>query len=111
MKKNRWLPGVLIFLAFCVAGCGSQENKPGDTKEPEPSVSFEKGVDFVGAVRQVDADSGTMEFYNTSFDTMETYLYTGGTQILTKNDKEMWHRRLNPVRFMIFIQVKMGKRL
>ena len=96
MKKNRWLPGVLIFLAFCVAGCGSQENKPGDTKEPEPSVSFEKGVDFVGAVRQVDADSGTMEFYNTSFDTMETYLYTGGTQILTKNDKEMSASEIEP---------------
>ena len=96
MKKRRWLLGVIIFLAFCLTGCGSPADKPGKTKEPEPSVSYEKGVDFVGAVRLVDADSGTMEFYNTSFDTMETYLYTGGTQILTKNDTEMTASEIEP---------------
>lgn len=89
MKKSRWLSGVMILLTVCLTGCSSPSDKSGDTKEPEPSVSYEKGVDFVGAVRLVDPDSGTMEFYNTSFDTMELYRYTGATRILTKNDKEM----------------------
>ncbi len=96
MKKIRWLSGVLLFLAFFTAGCGSQADKPKNTKEPESAVKYEKGVDFAGAVKAVDAASGTIEFYNTSFETVETYPYTGGTRILTKNDKEMTASEIEP---------------
>ncbi len=66
------------------------------TNSPEPSVSYEQGADFVGAVGAVDEEQGTMEFYNTTFQTMETYPYTGGTQILTKNNKQMTASEIEP---------------
>lgn len=88
MKKYRFCLGVMIVLLLCLTGCGSSGKKAGNTKEPDAGVSYEPGVDFVGAVKAVDPDNGTIEFYNTSFDTMETYPYTGGTQILTKNEKQ-----------------------
>lgn len=96
MKKSRYLSGLLILLAFCLSGCGSSVKKPVNTKEPGTSVEYEPGVDFVGAVKQVDADKGTIEFYNASFDTMETYQFSGGTQILTKNEKELASSEIIP---------------
>lgn len=89
MKKSRVLLGVMLLLVVCLSGCGSSAENPGGTQEPESGVTYEKGVDFVGAARMVDPDSETMEFYNTTFDTIETYQYTGGTEILSKNEKEM----------------------
>lgn len=78
----------MIVLLLCLTGCGSSGKKVEKTKEPDTGVSYEPGVDFVGAVKAVDPDNGAIEFYNTSFDTMETYQYSGGTQILTKNEKQ-----------------------
>lgn len=96
MKKRRFLIGIWILSALCLMGCRSSANEPEGTKEPNEGVAYEKGVDFVGALKAVDTDSGTMEFYNTSFDCMETYQYSGGTHILTKNDKEMAAGELEP---------------
>lgn len=87
MKKYRYCLGVMIVL-LCLTGCGSSGRKAEKTKEPDTGVSYEPGVDFVGAVKAVDEANGAIEFYNTSFDTIETYRYSGGTQILTKNEKQ-----------------------
>lgn len=88
MKKYMYYLGVMVVLLSCLAGCGSSGKKAEETKAPDAGVSYEPGVDFVGAVKAVDPDQGVIEFYNTSFDTMETYQYTGGTQILSKNESE-----------------------
>lgn len=96
MKKRKYLFGLTILLAFCLAGCASTTKKPTKTGEPEMGVDYEPGVDFVGAVKLVDTDKGTIEFYNASFDTMETYPFSGGTQILTKNEKELSSSEIIP---------------
>lgn len=96
MKKRGFLIGILVLSALCLIGCRSSADGPEETAEPNEGVTYEKGVDFVGALKTVDTDSGTMEFYNTSFDSMETYQYTGGTHILTKHDKEMTAGELEP---------------
>ena len=85
-----------IVFQFGLTGCGSTAKKAEVTNSPEPSVSYEQGADFVGAVGAVDEEQGTMEFYNTTFQTMETYPYTGGTQILTKNNKQMTASEIEP---------------
>ena len=89
MKQAKMQICLFIVLLAGLTGCGSTAKKAEVTNSPEPSVSYEQGADFVGAVGVVDEEQGTMEFYNTTFQTMETYPYTGGTQILTKNNKEM----------------------
>ena len=78
----------MIALLLCLTGCGSSGKRVEATKEPDKGVSYEPGVDFVGAVKAVNSENGVIEFYNTSFETMETYQYSGGTQILTKNDRQ-----------------------
>lgn len=89
MKQAKMQICLFIVLLAGLTGCGSTAKKAEVTNSPEPSVSYEQGADFVGAVGAVNEEQGTMEFYNTTFQTMETYPYTGGTQILTKNNKEM----------------------
>ena len=89
MKQAKMQICLFIVLLAGLTGCGSTAKKAEVTNSPEPSVSYEQGADFVGAVGAVDEEQGTMEFYNTTFQTMETYPYTGGTQILTKNNKQM----------------------
>lgn len=96
MKKRKYLFGLTILLVFCLAGCASTTKKLAKTDEPEMGVDYEPGVDFVGAVKLVDTDKGTIEFYNASFDTMETYPFSGGTQILTKNEKELSSSEIIP---------------
>lgn len=96
MKKRKYLLGLTILLVFCLAGCSSTTKKPTKVDEPEMGVDYEPGVDFVGAVKLVDTDKGTIEFYNASFDTMETYPFSGGTQILTKNEKELSSSEIIP---------------
>ncbi len=95
MKKG-YLLGIVFALAICLTGCGTSSGKPAGTKTPDEEVTYEKGVDFVGAVRMVDNDNETIEFYNTTFDTMEVYPYSGGTRILTKNDKDMSASEIEP---------------
>lgn len=88
MKRYRYYLGVMIALLLCLTGCGSSGKRVEATKEPDKGVSYEPGVDFVGAVKAVNSENGVIEFYNTSFEMIETYQYSGGTQILTKNDRQ-----------------------
>ena len=96
MKQANIQICLFIVLLAGLTGCGSTAKKAEVTNSPEPSVSYEQGADFVGAVGAVDEEQGTMEFYNTTFQTMETYPYTGGTQILTKNNKQMTASEIEP---------------
>ena len=96
MKQAKIQICLFIVLLAGLTGCGSTAKKAEVTNSPEPSVSYEQGADFVGAVGAVDEEQGTMEFYNTTFQTMETYPYTGGTQILTKNNKQMTASEIEP---------------
>lgn len=91
MKYGKWtiLLSVCMFSVLCLVGCHSRSDKQVATEKPNEGITYEKGVDFVGVIKAVDTDLQMIEFYNTSFDSMETYPYTGGTQILSKNDKEM----------------------
>lgn len=91
-KRNVFLTlcvSVLVFSALSFTSCGTKSGKPQATEDPNAGVTYEKGVDFVGVIKSVDVDLQMIEFHNTSFDTMETYPYSGGTQVLSKNEKEM----------------------
>ena len=96
MKQAKIQICLFIVLLAGLTGCGSTAKKAEVTNSPEPSVNYEQGADFVGAVGAVDEEQGTMEFYNTTFQTMETYPYTDGTQILTKNNKQMTASEIEP---------------
>lgn len=111
MKKTTTISGLMLLCLFCLVGCSSSGKPVGATKEPEAGVSYEPGVDFVGAVKAVTADSGTIEFYNTSFETMESYQYSGGTQILTKNDKEQSASEIIPGEVYDVYTSEDGKRI
>lgn len=87
--KRRILLGVWVLLILGVTGCHSGTGKPQRTEKPNEGVTYEKGVDFVGAIKNIDTDMETIEFYNASFDTIETYPYSGSTEILTKNETQM----------------------
>lgn len=96
MKQVKIQICLFIVLLVGLTGCGLSAPNAKVTNSPEPSVSYEQGADFVGAVGAVDEGQGTIELYNTTFQTMETYPYTGGTQILTKNNKEMTAAEIEP---------------
>lgn len=111
MKQAKMQICLFIVLLAGLTGCGSTAKKAEVTNSPEPSVSYEQGADFVGAVGAVDEEQGTMEFYNTTFQTMETYPYTGGTQILTKNNKQMTASEIEPGEVYDVYTSEDGKRL
>lgn len=87
--KHRILLGILAFLILGVTGCHSGTGKPQSTENPNEGVTYEKGVDFVGVIKAVDTDLETIEFYDATFDSIESYSYSGGTEILTKNETQM----------------------
>lgn len=87
--KHRILLGILAFLILGVTGCHSGTGKPQGTEKPNEGVTYEKGVDFVGVIKAVDTDLETIEFYDATFDRIESYSYSGGTEILTKNQTQM----------------------
>lgn len=87
--KHRILLGILAFLILGVTGCHSGTGKPQGTEKPNEGVTYEKGVDFVGVIKAVDTDLETIEFYDATFDRIESYSYSGGTEILTKNETQM----------------------
>ena len=87
--KRRILLGILAFLLLGTTGCRSGVKTTQTTERPNEGVTYEKGVDFVGTIKNVDAAGQTIEFYNASFNLAESYPYSGGTEILTKNEAQM----------------------
>lgn len=83
------LVAVSIVLCMLVTGCGRTSRKPTATSEPNASVTYEKGRDFVGVIKSADHTNKKFTFYNTAFEEEVIYEYSGGTEILTKNGKQI----------------------
>lgn len=94
--KRRYLIGFFLFFLLGVTGCSSHSRKPQETQKPNDGVTYGKGVDFVGVIKEIDEDLETVEFYNASFNCIESYPYSGGTELVTKNNKQMVIQELNP---------------
>ncbi len=91
MKDNRFLRafGLVLLVFACAAltvSCGKK--KPTASSMPNDDISYEKGADLRGVVKNVDKESSVITFYNPVFDTEETFLYDLGTEILSKYDSE-----------------------
>lgn len=110
-SKGTIFISVFVLSVLCLAGCRSGAGRTKATEEPNAGITYEKGVDFIGAVKSVDTDLQRIEFYNISFDSMETYPYSGGTQILTKNDKEMSATQIEPGEVYNVYTSEEGKKL
>lgn len=81
-----------LIMCFAVCGCAKtnhKNRKPVSTSEPNASVTYEKGRDFVGVVKKVDAGAKTITFYNTALEEEAVCEYSGSTEILTKNSKQL----------------------
>lgn len=89
--KNRFyqLAAFIVILCMVVSGCQRTNKKPAATSEPNASVTYEKGRDFVGVIKSADYKNKKFTFYNTAFEEEVTYEYSGGTEILTKNGKQI----------------------
>lgn len=80
----------IVCLAVC--GCAKMNHKnriPAPTSQPNASVTYERGRDFVGVVKKVDAGAKTITFYNTAQEEEVVCEYSGSTEILTKNSKQL----------------------
>lgn len=91
MKEKKYGIGVLCILAAMVllGGCSTGRKKPAATEAPNDSVTYEKGADFTGVVKSVDSTGTRIVFYNTVLDAEEEYSYSGGTEVYSKNDRDM----------------------
>lgn len=86
-RKILW--GLWMFLILGMTGCQSGSRKPQASENPNEGITYEKGVDFVGVIKAIDTDLEMIEFYNASFDSIENYPYSGGTELMTKNEKQL----------------------
>lgn len=78
--------GVLV---LGLTGCSAATKKPVATEQPNASITYEKGADFTGVVKSVDLDQKRIRFYNVLVEEEEEYEYSGGTEIYSKNDRDM----------------------
>lgn len=72
-----------------LGGCQTTQKKPIATEVPNSSVTYVKGADFVGVIKTIDKENKKITFYNTLLDEDEEYSYSGGTEIYSKNEREM----------------------
>lgn len=84
----KWAAAVL-FLCIALSGCGKANRLPAATEKPNASITYEKGRDFVGVIKNIDIEGKTISFYNTAFEEDVVCSYSGGTEILTKNGKQI----------------------
>ena len=87
--RRKILLGFWILLILGMTGCQSGSKRPQASEQPNDGVTYEKGVDFVGVIKAIDTDLEMIEFYNASFDSVENYPYSGGTELMTKNEKQL----------------------
>lgn len=93
--RARLLLGALFVCLLCVmTGCG--KNKAAHTPTPNDKVTYEKGSDLTGVVKEVDTGSGSVTFYNPVLESEETFLYDSATSIQTKNGAEMSMDQVSP---------------
>lgn len=91
MKNSVRLILVLCAAAasLCMAGCSVSGRRPAATEAPNSNVTYIEGADFVGVVKAIDKDLGTVTLYNTSFEGTGDYTYSGATEITSKNNRAM----------------------
>ena len=79
----------VMILTLCLMGCQTQKHKPVATEAPNSSVTYEKGPDFVGVVKNIDSSGNTITFYDVYLDGEEICSYSGATEIYSKNQRDM----------------------
>lgn len=92
MRKRLRVVVICLLVCFYASGCGKSQKTSGTTvptTEPNASVTYDKGRDFVGVLKSADHVGKRLTFYNTVLEEEEVYEYSGGTEILTKNGKEI----------------------
>lgn len=79
----------MIAVCILVSGCGKKNRQPTATDSPNASLTYDRGRDFVGVIKKIDTQNKTISFYNTAFEEESVCTYSGGTEILTKNGKQI----------------------
>lgn len=93
--KEKFLRFPLFFAVITMTavlgltGCETKKKKSVATEAPAASVTVISGADFKGVVRSIDKASGKISIYETIFGTTEEYAYSGATEILSKNNRDM----------------------
>ena len=93
--RARLLRGALFVCLVCaLTGCGRKKASP--TPVPNEKVTYDKGSDLTGVVKEIDTGSGSVTFYNPVLESEETFLYDSGTSIQSKNGAEMSMDQVSP---------------
>lgn len=96
---NDRITRVTVFvLAVCllVSGCGKTNHHQVQKQNPNASVTYEKGRDFVGVIKKVDVSGYKITLYHTATEEELTVDYSGGTEFLTPNQKQISAESLEP---------------
>lgn len=87
-RRARYIRAALFALcAFALCGCGKQHKAA--VPSPNSEVTYEKGSDLTGVVRELDTEAQAICIYNPVTESEETFLYDSATSIQTKNGLEM----------------------
>lgn len=89
--RDKRIIGLFLGLLCCLllSGCGKKMARQAVTQSPNPnaSITYEKGRNLVGVLTK--AEAGSMTFYEPELEKEATYTYSGATEILTKNEKQI----------------------
>ncbi len=82
---------ILLVAACIISGCSlkKKNNRGVATPAPNDSIVVEKGRDFAGVIKAMDAKNKTITFYNPDYESDAMYPYTDATSTLTKNEKDI----------------------
>lgn len=83
--------GCLTVVFLCLTGCGAAKGTPVSTATSSAVETPSQETGTTGVVKKIDTAAQKITFYNVSFNTVEEYQYSGGTEILSQNsvDKSM----------------------
>lgn len=83
--------GCLTVVFLCLTGCGAAKGMPVSTATSPAAETPAQETGTTGVVKKIDTAAQKITFYNVSFNTVEEYQYSGGTEILSQNsvDKSM----------------------
>lgn len=83
--------GCLTVVFLSLTGCGVAKGTPVSTATSPAAETPAQETGTTGVVKKIDTAAQKITFYNVSFNTVEEYQYSGGTEILSQNsvDKSM----------------------
>ncbi len=87
--KIVWITALLLAACFMISGCGRTGSRQAAGSNPNESITYEKGRDFAGVIKSADHANKRITFYNTDAEKEVVYDYSSGTEILTKNNKQI----------------------